>query len=362
MADIFGNVQPPAWLTHMTQQEPGQLGRIVGELVGGLGLSAKDAIDKAHDKQSQGIDTNWIKELPGSINQGLTEARLNMLGPTAQIQAAQAQQNLVAQGLQMQNQMSLINARSQTLRMQQHDQEVLPQWMQEHPTWESRQDATPPTLLTPQGQKMFRDIQIGDAQNVRNKAQVSGVNSFAKSLAELEKVDPDAAGTIAGKWNGKVPTPQLQAELGAALGRAQVNKQVSQQPYIMTLKRDDGTEVTGVYTPKTGRFQEDKDAIAQIRAREQAKETATSRAAQIDIAKNKVKELFKDMHALENQQPDRQKALQAEYNKANDELTNLLNPKTQAAPAPATPKVGQVYKGYKFKGGDPSDKSNWEKQ
>jgi hypothetical protein len=33
-----------------------------------------------------------------------------------------------------------------------------------------------------------------------------------------------------------------------------------------------------------------------------------------------------------------------------------------AKPKPAVPKPGDIYKGYRFKGGEPSDPHNWEKQ
>jgi len=42
-------------------------------------------------------------------------------------------------------------------------------------------------------------------------------------------------------------------------------------------------------------------------------------------------------------------------------LNVLLQP-SSAANAPAAPKVGEVRQGYRFKGGDPADQKNWEKQ
>jgi len=43
-------------------------------------------------------------------------------------------------------------------------------------------------------------------------------------------------------------------------------------------------------------------------------------------------------------------------------LSSLFSPKAAATPKAGTPQVGDVRRGYVFKGGDPSDKANWVKQ
>src|SRR5882762_8728502 len=104
MADIFGNVQPPAWLSRMTQpSEPGQLGKIFGELIGGFATATEDAIQSASDKQAKGIDTSWIKELPSNIQPGFADARLSLASPLWRQQAQQAQLNMAQQALSIQN-------------------------------------------------------------------------------------------------------------------------------------------------------------------------------------------------------------------------------------------------------------------
>jgi hypothetical protein len=220
MADIFGGVEPPAWLTHATAQKPGELGRIIGELVGGLGESASVAIDKATSKQAQGQDTNWIKEMPGSIQEGFFNARMNLQNPLWKMQVQQAQLNMAQQGLAIKNQQSLIEARGTKLRMQEHDQDVLPKWLQDHPTWESRQDAEPPVLYTTEGQRMLHTIQFGDNQSIKEKALVSGLNANAKSLEQLRKVNPTLAGQLA-PLIGKAPADQVQQKIDAGLAEYQ---------------------------------------------------------------------------------------------------------------------------------------------
>lgn len=323
MADIFAGTEPPAWLQRMTAQEPGMLGSIFGELVGGLADAGETAIDRATAKQAKGIDTNWIKELPGSIKPGLAEARLNTQNPLWKIQLQQSQLNMAEQGLRIQNEQSLIDSRKSKLRMQEHDQEVLPRWLQDHPTWESRQDAEPPELYTSEAVRMYRDVQLGDAGNIKHKAIVEGIGAFAKSVAELQKIDPVAAAPFAAQI-GKVPTPQVQAQLGTAMAQAQSKAVESRKPQVTSVDLGDGKTVPVVWNPKTGHFEKlvDKQAEMLDRAKEKAMEE--QRKTKIDVAKDRVKSLFKDLNALENQDPKRQKTLRAQYDKAQGELDVLL--------------------------------------
>lgn len=229
MADIFGGVEPPAWLQRMTAQTPGELGSIFGELVGGLADSAEIAINSASTKQAKGINTSWIKELPASIKPGLAEARLNSQNPLWKMQAQQAQLNMAEQGLRMQNEQSLIDSRKTKLRMQEHDQDVLPKWLQDHPTWESRQEADPPVLYTTEAQRMFRDVQLGDAGNAKHKAITSAIDAYSKQVAALEKLDPIAAAPFAAQIGAKLPSPEMQQKLSEALGAAQAKSTAAQQ-------------------------------------------------------------------------------------------------------------------------------------
>lgn len=339
MADIFGGVQPPAWLTRMTQPaEPGQLGKIFGELIGGFATATEDAVSSATDKQAKGIDTNWIKELPGQIQPGFADARLALANPLWRQQAQQAQLNMAQQALSIQNTNSIIQSRATTLRMKAHDQEVLPQWLQDHPTYESRQDAEPPSLFTPEAQKAFRNVQLGDAGNVKHKAVVEGITAFSKSVSELQKIDPIAAAPFAAQI-GKIPTQQMQDQLGAAMENAQTKQREKQQPIATSITLDDGTVVRGVYNQKTGAFIQPKgDKTAEIKARDEAKEADEQRKARIEVAKGNVKELFKDLHDVSQQDPKSQKKLQTEYDSARKELDDLLSKpgiSTKAAPAPA---------------------------
>jgi hypothetical protein len=351
VSNIFAGTEPPAWLVKMTTGDPGGIGRIVGELVGSLASSANVAIDKATNKQAQGEDTNWIKELPSSLSQGFAEARLNAQNPLWRMQAQQAQLNMAQQGLAMQNQQSMIDSRKTALSMQQHDQEVLPQWLQDHPTYESRQDAEPPTLYTPNGQKMFRDVQLGDAANVKHKAIVEGIDAYSKSVSDLQKLNPMAAAPFAAQI-GKVPTPQMQDQLAAALGKEQEKAGVAGQPKSMQMTLPDGTVVQGFMEPgPSGRSTfkpyvdpnqaaQKKAEAAEKRAEDSRKNTADREA--LIYARNRVERLEKLIDDPLNK--GKVDSLTQQWLSARKYLNDLIRKSsepekktTQTAPAPAKP-------------------------
>lgn len=336
---IFSGVEPPAWLERIAQPIDTTLtGKVIGDLVGGLADATGIAIDKATQKQKQGINTSWIKELPGSIKPGLAEARLNVQNPLWKMQAQQAQLNMAQQGLFLQNQQSLIEARKTKLQMQQHDQEVLPKWLQDHPTWESRQDAEPPQLFTSEAQRMYRDVQLGDAQNIKHKSIVEGIDAYSKSVSELQKIDPIAAAPFATKI-GKVPTPEDQAALGAALDKAQAKRAEAIKPKVETVDLGGGKTMTVIYNPKTGRYEQPKPSKEEeIKLRAQEKAAAN----ELDYARQRVLILEREMAKLTDQKGDKAKkeTLKEEWLTARKYYNDLLKrSKTTTAAVPATPAV-----------------------
>jgi hypothetical protein len=341
VANLFEGIEPPAWLTRMTEQKPGELGRIVGELVGGFSQSAEIAASTSNEKQKQGIKTSWIKELPGSIKPGLNEALIAMQTPMQQMQIEQAKQNIAQQGLEMDNQRAQIDARNTSMAMQAHDQQVLPQWLQDNPTWESRQDATPPTLFTPSAEKMFRDIQLGDAANIKHKTVVEGISAFSKSVDALQKIDPIAAAPFAMQI-GKVPTQKMQDDLATAMVAAQEKEKSDIIPRGMVIEAGD-RKVSGVFSPKTGAFKEAGKTQEQAAAGEQAKLKGKAASEQLIYARERIVALEKAMNDPANS--DRQDELKGQWLDARKYFDKLVKqagvdsspdkPKAeQAAPAP----------------------------
>jgi hypothetical protein len=82
------------------------------------------------------------------------------------------------------------------------------------------------------------------------------------------------------------------------------------------------------------------------------------------MANERVKTQKARTQATEAQVKDREAAAEAHH--ASADASHARAEKTRTTPASgkggkAPPKVGEVRKGYTFKGGDPADKNNWQK-
>ena len=128
------------------------------------------------------------------------------------------------QTLQTQSSLLGIQQQAQNLEMGQvkldnvaHDNSTIPKWMQEHPTWESRQNATDwPIALSPQGEQQLAQVRLRDASSVQQRAAVAAIGEFSKRVDALSKVDPIAGGQFA-QYIGKAnPSPQVLQALGLA--------------------------------------------------------------------------------------------------------------------------------------------------
>lgn len=376
MSDIFGNVEPPAWLQRISQPADMSItSKVVGELIGGLADASEIAIQKATDKQSQGIESNWIKELPGSFKEGMTTARLNMLNPLWKIQAQQAQLGLAAQKQAMDAQQSQLDMRKSQMAQWEEDAPKLSKWMS-LPYDE--------LLKTPIEVKSTQALTLVERQKAAaaRLAMDSTANKVRTSFAEA-LLGVDDAGVIAdiqatpslpngqpspqqiaklNKWrrdNGYAPVGQkiterkpaaiqlvdeiqkAQDEIAAAMDAGDEEAAAKAQDRLDALTNRPqpmefdvgGRKVTGVFTPRTGRFQEAKPD-AQAKAREDL--IKEQRKADIDVAKSRVKELQK---ALNFDPTD--KDLLAQMADAKKELNRVLSaplPKEAAKEtAPVTP-------------------------
>lgn len=144
------------------------------------------------------------------------------LGMQKQQQQIAMQSNLL--GIEQQKQsLELGQAK---IQHQTIDSTVIPTWLKDHPTWESRQDAEWPTALTPEGQSQLAQVRLRDAQSVQQKVAVAGVSEFSKRVDALSKSDPMAGSQFA-PYIGKVPPPEVLQALGVAeqtLGVRQQNQ------------------------------------------------------------------------------------------------------------------------------------------
>jgi hypothetical protein len=231
MADnIFGGVEPPAWLSRLSQPaDMSVASRVVGEMVGGLANASEDAIKAATKKQEQGIETNWIKELPGQIKPDLLQARLNILQPLWQIKAKEAQLNMAQTDMNIQDMHSQIEMRQQKMEAWTHDQKEWSRWILDHPTWQSREYAAPPALFSPEFEKNFQNMQIADAKNIQHRGTVEAIRQWSKDIQVLRELDPIAAANYDA---GQQPTPEKRADLMRDIARAREAKAAKDMPYV----------------------------------------------------------------------------------------------------------------------------------
>lgn len=84
------------------------------------------------------------------------------------------------------------------------DQNSIPQWLKDHSTWSSRQDADWPTPKTSWGEKVLNDTRVRDSASIAKTAAVSDLHNYSKDLAAI---DPTSRAAIQGMTPNKDGTP-----------------------------------------------------------------------------------------------------------------------------------------------------------
>jgi hypothetical protein len=223
MADIFGGVEPPAWLSRIAQPaDTGVASQVVGTIVGGLVNAVGDSISAAKKKNAEADvresigqpsedRTSWLGQLPSHLKGGLFEARMNMADPFWEIKKRQAELNIAHTGAQTANLLMEIDERKQGIVMDQHDRSEMSEWLKRYPTWESRQSAPPPTLFTPQFQQSYHGMILQDGRSLQAKAITDASKDYQKSVDEGRRLGIDVS-EYAKHINGQVP-PGVRDEL-----------------------------------------------------------------------------------------------------------------------------------------------------
>lgn len=128
----------------------------------------------------------------------------------------EGRQQMASNMLGMQEKQQGIQLNDIKIKNLSQDQTVIPNWLKEHPTWQSRQDASDwPTAMTPEGESQLTQVRLRDAQSVQQKVAIAGVSEFSKRVNELSKSDPIAGSQFA-QYIGKVPPPVVLQALGVA--------------------------------------------------------------------------------------------------------------------------------------------------
>lgn len=163
--------------------------------------------------------------------------------------AMQSQNNKLAQAAQildMQQKENAISLGQTKIAALNKDYSEIPNWLQQHPTWESRQDTSWPSALTPEGDKMLNDVRLRDSQSIQAKAMVESTHDFASRVDALRKVDPAVAGQFAPYISGKI-TPTILQALSVAEEASKVHQENEKKiAEIEALQRGDAatTKIT----------------------------------------------------------------------------------------------------------------------
>lgn len=225
-ADIF-EVAPPRWLQEIARPlDARQTGQTVGALAGGLITAA-------------------VQNKP--IGEAIEDSFNELKDPLWQLHRTQAQVQLETHKIQL-------ATAQQKLEATQHDQGVLPAWLQTNNTWDKRQNAEPPYLLTPEAQRAWYQITEADARSAQAKADALGKQAFAKRITELSTLDPKA-GALWSPLLGQRPTPEQAANLETAMETAQLQNTITKNQARFAFEENakkTGQQVTQTYSEKSG--------------------------------------------------------------------------------------------------------------
>lgn len=313
-------------------------------------------------------------ELAMNLVQGWREAakeKANQTGTQAQLKVDEMKQNLQINQAELNNQAA--------------DQSTIPQWMQDHPTWASRQDADWPTAKSSWGEKALQQTQLRDNQSSQKEFTVNAITGFQDRLNKLAAMGGDAsdAATVVAQLprdqKTNLPSPQAVMQLNQAeklaMQQARQNK-ITDAVAVDTAKEKlgeqrDASKLAGQQTRDS---QKHEWVVENIDHRyDLSAQTAAAKFTnQKNLAKfNQEATVIRSSTLSPEQQADRMRDLELKYkadfkgNGAFHDFQDDGTPKDDAM-APAAGKamggytIGTVYKGgMTYLGGDPKNKSSW---
>lgn len=124
----------------------------------------------------------------------------------------------------------------------------IPQWMRDHPTWQSRSDAPWPTALTPQGDRMLQEQRLRDSQSIQAETAVMATHDFATRVAKLRDLDPESAGQFA-PYISQRPSPDILRALSIAEESSRLHQENLSEAARMEAEQR-GDQVKTVTGPK----------------------------------------------------------------------------------------------------------------
>ena len=382
-SDIF-DVQPPAWLTNLARPaDTGVMAKVLGELTAGAGIAAGQADKDVAEAKSKGEDLSWGRAWLQDIPKGIGEARLNLLDPLWKLKVSE-------QGLHVQALQQNIKAKQQQMDATAQDQQVIPAWLAQHPTWESRQSADWPSAVTPQGSRMLNDLRLRDSQSVQQKVAVEGIKDFSTRISALAKDDPTAAAQISAQSvqytsRGQMPPPEMTEALTIAeqsAAQRKENQRVMAEQEAIARGETPETRITEkgvqkIFKPKTSTaaFMPEEVTLPSgtkmIRVGPRQFRFAPKSGQEIELTASQLLAVAEGLKlrsgATPQQKADANRILDYLEKKALGQMDKTA-PKVEA-PKTETPKenpykVGGLYrsgdKKLRYKGGDWNQESSWE--
>lgn len=136
-------------------------------------------------------EVSWLRESGERSTNALTQSLF--AGAQLGMQRQQQQLGMASGLLDMQAKEQGIALNKINIETTSRDLELIPQWLKEHPTWESRQTSDWPTAMSTKGQAALDAIRINDAKSGQAKMVTSDIANFSESL---NGIDPEARAAI----------------------------------------------------------------------------------------------------------------------------------------------------------------------
>lgn len=281
--------------------------------------------------------------------------------PFAKMKAMDFQQRLATGAVEFQGKMLENKLKTLALTATLQDQrtmETLMDGLAANPNLINEMEA-PPVFKTPQYQGVFNKLSEFNRNSMITKTRLADATSFTKRLSALDPEDRAEIQGMEGNKDGSVGSMQWKA-LGFAEERSKVAKDNARAlAEIEALQRGDVPTTTVT----------DKGVSTTFRPAPKTSTDTTPKTLDIgDGTKLAWVPGGKTLHVIKGEKTEEFTPFQMssiaktldDKDPRKKQIIDFLANTAVSQAAPKVPEQGEVRQGYRFKGGDPSDKSNWE--
>lgn len=166
---------------------------------------------------------SWYRESGERSTQNLVQSYFQ--GANLALKQQESQLGIASGVLDLQSKQQALDLNKFKIASLSKDMEDIPRWLQEHPTWESRQNAEWPMAVTPEWEKRLDSVRVNDSRSIQAKTAVESVHAFSGRVAALGKSDPLAAG----QFSPYIGKPNVSPDILTALSFAEESVKVAQE-------------------------------------------------------------------------------------------------------------------------------------